>query len=130
MNNYKYEILTDGTIKITRYLGNDINITIPQYIDHYLVTAIGMEIFLENDDGWNIRESLVESIIVPDSVLTIGDFAFSHCYELEKIIIPKSVINIGRDILYDSQTVLYVYENSYALSYAINNHISYVIIKG
>ena len=36
------------------------------------------------------------SVRIPDTVNSIGDYAFNECYSLENIIIPKSVTSIGR----------------------------------
>ena len=38
---------------------------------------------------------LLQSITIPDSVISIGDKAFAVCTALENITIPNSVINIG-----------------------------------
>ncbi len=40
----------------------------------------------------------VEEIIIPDSVVEIGDFAFANCINLKKIRIPKNVKHIGKKI--------------------------------
>lgn len=42
-------------------------------------------------------ESL-ENITIPDSVISIGKGAFSRCYNLESITIPNSVISIGNNM--------------------------------
>ena len=39
---------------------------------------------------------LVKDLIIPDSVTSIGDYAFSGCTELSSVIIPDSVTSIGR----------------------------------
>ncbi len=41
----------------------------------------------------------LESIVIPNSVTSIGDCAFASCYRLESIVIPESVTNIG-DIVF------------------------------
>ena len=38
---------------------------------------------------------LLESIIIPTNITTIGDFAFAFCRNLTNITIPESVKNIG-----------------------------------
>lgn len=45
-------------------------------------------------------ESLT-SIIIPDSVTSIGNDAFGECYELINITIPNSVTSIGDGVFYD-----------------------------
>lgn len=37
-----------------------------------------------------------ENVKIPGTVVTIGDYAFQECTEIEKIIIPNSVTSIGR----------------------------------
>lgn len=40
------------------------------------------------------------SVIIPDSVTSIGDYAFSYCIELTSLIIPNSVTSIGKHTFY------------------------------
>ena len=42
-----------------------------------------------------IQENLVEDIVIPDSVTSIGDYAFTNCCNLKSITIPDSVTSIG-----------------------------------
>ena len=46
-------------------------------------------------------DSNIESIIIPDSVKSIGYDAFAYCESLESIIIPDSVKSIGRYAFYE-----------------------------
>ena len=41
------------------------------------------------------RDSQLEIIIIPDTVILIGEYAFSGCTNLKSIIIPRSVKSIG-----------------------------------
>ncbi len=93
--------LKDGKITIT---GCDENasgeVVIPAEIDGYPVTSIGEKAFTtwtEIDGGVTqiTGRSNITSIIIPDSVTSIGDWAFSGCTGLTSINIPNSVTSIG-----------------------------------
>ena len=62
------------------------HITIPTIANGYVVTSIFNSAFYC---------SSVTSFGIPESVTTIGDYAFLECSELNSIFIPKSVISIG-----------------------------------
>ena len=55
-----------------------------------------------NNSG-NGKTSLI-SITLPDSITTIGNYAFSNCSGLTKIIIPKQVTLIGIHAFFSSGT--------------------------
>lgn len=90
-----YNILSEKerTVEITstseRYLGN---IEIPEKIIYaskiYTVTSIGDKAFYFNR---------VESVTIPNSVTSIGAWAFSNCGYLSAVSIGNSVISIGHD---------------------------------
>ena len=64
---------------------------------------------------------------VPDSLLKIGDSAFTGCISLLEIKIPISVKEIGADaFLRCENLVLNVARDSYAAKYAEDNGIPYV----
>lgn len=78
----------------------------------------------------------LKEVEIENGVVSIGKEAFACCDNLEKVIIPDSVTSIGDDIVwtgyywtYDSSHVnyatIYASVNSYAVSYAKANHISY-----
>ncbi len=48
---------------------------------------------------------LVENISVPDTVKSIGDYAFYNCSSLTSITIPNSVTSIGKCALYDCSSL-------------------------
>ena len=39
----------------------------------------------------------LESLVIPDSVTSIGDYAFSDSFSLESLVIPDSVTSIGNE---------------------------------
>ena len=64
---YWYSLLDDGTVEIARYYGNAEKLTIPDTLGEKKVTSIGSGAFLWCDS--------LTSVIIPDSVTTIGNWA-------------------------------------------------------
>ncbi len=91
-NQYEYKILDDNTIKITKYLGNATNITIPTQIDGYTVTALGNYIFAE----YNEHNTTIKKITIPNTVKTI-EASFSYCDSIEQLTIPQSVTSLTQN---------------------------------
>lgn len=153
---FEYTVLDDGTIEITAYLGNAVNLTIPSKIDGYTVSSIGSMAIFDNDT--------IESITVPGTVKTLTNQAIDSCDSLkqvileegvesllwiaivdcpalEKVVIPQSVTfideyAIGYGISSKGGTeekvgnpVIYGYENSAAQKYAAEYGISFALIN-
>ena len=103
-------IVENGTVTILSYLGSDPTVTVPAYVDRYPVTAVA-------DDAF--RGTAVISVILPDTVHTVGWFAFANCPGLTAVILPASVRSIGYGA-FDScpRLTLYCPPDSYAAQYA------------
>ncbi len=84
---FRYEILENGTVEITDYLGGAEKLTIPSQIDGKKVTSIGACAFEE-------CYSLV-SITIPSSVTYIGNYAFYYCESLQSVTIHGNITRIG-----------------------------------
>ena len=82
------EELSDGTLKIDQYAGNDKKYVIPAKIGGKSVTAIDDNAF------WGCDK--LESVTIPNSVTGIGDEAFRVCTSLTSMTIPNGVTEIGR----------------------------------
>lgn len=86
-----YNLYADNTAEVTngwvKYTGE---ITIPTTVTNkdktYTVTKIANKAF---------RGTTITSVSMPNSLMTIGDEAFSDCKELTSISIPEGVISIG-----------------------------------
>src|ERR1035437_10309793 len=93
--------LNNGAVTITGYNGfggaetfpDIIDVTIPDTIDGYPVTSIGYEAF--NDDSSVPGKPTLSSIVIPNSVTSIGVFAVFNCSSLTSVTIPNRVTNIG-----------------------------------
>ncbi len=87
--NFVYTDLDDGTIEITKCNSNG-DVDIPSSIDGKKVTTIGEFAF---SDG-------VTSVSIPESVVTIQDYAFYNCYSLEDIEFSEGLTYIGKEAFY------------------------------
>lgn len=96
---YDYELLDDNTAKITRYFGDGGKVEIPSELDGHTVTAIsGNE--KEYDDEIGVvgafqERDFLTSVTIPDSVESIGDYAFALCEKLENVTFGKNLKKIG-----------------------------------
>ena len=93
-NNYGIWTYTNanGTTTITGYSGPGGAVTIPSEINDLPVTSIGASAFYEC--------RFLTSVTIPDSVTSIGDYAFYAC-SMSSITIPNSVISIGDWAFYE-----------------------------
>ena len=106
---FTYKIENEKAV-ITGYIGSDTAVVVPATISGYPVEKIGEGAF---------KEKNIISVSLPNTVRSIGWFAFSECKKLESAIIPISVTDIGYEAFSgcDSLTV-YVSSGSYAEKYA------------
>ncbi len=103
-------IVENGTVTILSYLGNDPTVTVPAHVDRYPVTAIA-------DDAF--RGTAVTTVIIPETVTSIGWFAFADCRSLTAVILPASVESIGYGAFDGCQALtLITPTDSYAARYA------------
>ena len=89
-----YTLKGDGTYEVSG-LGEctDLNIVIPSKVNGITVTSIGEYAF---DALYHRAECAnIVSIIIPETVTSIADYAFYGCSSLTNIVIPESVTNIG-----------------------------------
>jgi len=82
-----------GTVTITKLLGTDAAVTIPNTIANLPVTSIGDDAFYECNS--------LKTVTIPDSVTSIGSNAFEYCTSLASVTIPDSVTSIG-DLAFES----------------------------
>ena len=100
----------NGNITIISYSGKSTELIIPASINGSPVVAIADNAF---------ESSSLVSVSIPETLKSIGWFAFSGCSKLERIIIPKNVTEIGYSAFCNANNlVIYAPKGSYAYQYA------------
>ena len=107
---WKYEVLSDGTVEIVSYTGKENNINIPKKIEGKTVTSIGAHAFQNR-----IYDGFMATATIPATVNNIESSAFSYG-NIEKIVVSDSNKNYcaKNGVLYtkDMKTLMY-YPNKY-----------------
>lgn len=85
-NDFEYEDFENGSVIITRYRGEDKEVTIPAEIDGKPVRAIGGRAFADCGE--------LESVVISEGVEEIYWDAFKDCKKLKNIVFPESVTSI------------------------------------
>ena len=107
---WEYSVNDDNTVTVTKYIGSDTNVTIPDTIKGKSVTSVGNYVFYYCGTltGVTIPDSVISigdavfnncrsltSLTIGNNVKTIGERTFSQCSKLNHVVIPDSVISIG-----------------------------------
>lgn len=109
--------IENGSATLIAYTGKETDVRIPSHTEGVPVTAIGDRAF-EN----NLQ---IESVAIPDGVLTLGWFAFSGCIRLASVSLPESVRSISYGAFANCNAKLAItctkasYAAAYAASYGI-----------
>ena len=88
----QYEIREDGVI-LTGYRGRDIMLVIPERLEDRPVTVIGKKAFLGAKE--------LQQLFLPESIVSIQDWAFACCSALTTLVLPRKKIDTGQGILKD-----------------------------
>ncbi len=106
---YSYEVLADGTARLTACNDLGETVVLPSTVDGYAVTVIGEMLFLRNGfvktvvipDGVRVieagafQETRVRQVFLPEGLETIEMQAFFACSDLMQLVIPSTVTAIG-----------------------------------
>ena len=115
-------IKENGGITITKYVGKQTNVQIPNKIEQLPVLKIAENAF---------ADTKVKSVTLPSSCIEIDWFAFYGCYALNTIYICSSVYAIGYGAFDGCSKNLTIYceSNSFAQEYAKSFGIKYSIFQ-
>ena len=93
----------DGVNTLIAYLGNATELTLPADYkgENYVIAAYAFK-----------GNTTITSIVIPNSVTSIGEGAFYECTGLTSITIPNSVTSIGEDAFYECDGLKTVYNFS------------------
>jgi hypothetical protein len=92
-----YELSEDGIYAaVVGYNGTDKNVRIASEYKGKPVTNINNQAF---------ENSFIEKIFLPETLLSIGDSAFSCCDKLTSIVIPEDVTAIGEGAFYRCESL-------------------------
>ena len=94
-----YNITGNNTVEVTRSDENNNtysgSVSIPETVTNngteYSVTKIGKSAF---------KGSIVTSVSMPESITSIGQYAFSGCQNLETVALPESLTALGSNAFY------------------------------
>ena len=84
---YTYTLDDDDNATITAYKGNATAIVIPSKLDGYTVVAVGYGVFQNNN---NLR-----AVTIPDTVTSIGGYAFYACKKLSDVSLSANLVSLG-----------------------------------
>ena len=111
---FRYYVNEKNEAVITRYTGGESNVVVPPTLDGHTVTAIAPLAFSSlnssahstslADDGY-IDKNLIISVLLPDTVKTIGKYAFSYNLALKEINIPSGIEMIPADCFYGCKSL-------------------------
>lgn len=89
---YAYTVLDDGTAQMIGYCGTNSSVEYPASIDGYAVTRVGWE-----DSNYDLCPDFVTNIVLPDTVVSIGNYAFGNAESLQSITLGTGLKTIEEE---------------------------------
>lgn len=100
----------EDTVQVVSYFGPEGAVSIPRTLGNRTVIGISERAFLNN--------SRLTSVSVPDTVQTIGAWAFAYCQHLTSVSLPASVNQIGREAFIGSTNLVEINVERDNMAYA------------
>ena len=89
---FTYQALADGTLKLTKYNGSDSAVVIPTVIGEKSVTVLGEALFKAN--------RTMTSVTIPEGITKIENSAFENC-RITAVKLPSTVTKLGANAFYN-----------------------------
>jgi len=96
-NGFRYFLNDESEAVISRYTGGESEVVVPETLDGHTVTQIGtfaLSSFGGDFSDNHIPDTLITSIVLPETIEVLPDYAFSYNYNLKEINIPSKVKTI------------------------------------
>ncbi len=87
---FTYDLDDYNRAIITSYKGNVSALSIPSALDGYDVIGIEGSVFAD--------KTRLRTVIIPEGVTSIGNDAFSGCYNLARVELPSTLTNLGSNV--------------------------------
>ena len=113
-SDFEYDLNKEGTgVVIKNYQGSAEEVVIPSIIEGFPVTELARGAFYSN--------GCIVSVVIPDSILTLGVEVFEWCQSLKTVILPKGIKAIPEGFFKNSSlesitipdSVLIIYRNAF-----------------
>ncbi|MBQ2828935.1 MAG: leucine-rich repeat domain-containing protein [Clostridia bacterium] len=120
---FEYYLNEKSEAVISRYIGKEKNVTVPKTLDNHTVTTIAplgfsslsfIDVSAEGyrykeGEKWYIVTNNLLSVTLPDTIKTIGDYAFAYNGSLEKVNIPSGVSEIPQECFFGCKKMVNMY---------------------
>ncbi|MEE1011525.1 MAG: leucine-rich repeat protein [Acutalibacteraceae bacterium] len=100
---------TGNDAEVWKYLGDEVDVVVPEVIDGLTVRAIGQEAFTDDASNKTVKINYknpnlanIESVVLPDTVTSIYASAFDNCTKLKHIELPDELYSIGESAFRDT----------------------------
>ena len=128
----------ENVLYLNRYVGKAYFLELPAWIDeldeYAFMNCYTIETVEFNSPITSIPEGAffncvsLEYLFLPDSVTSIENDAFSQCRSLRKLLVPQSVVSIQYSAFQGMQATIYVYPDSFALSWCEENEWGHTVL--
>jgi len=105
---FRFIVTGDSTCALVEYLGDSTDVSIPETVMGYAVTAIQGHVFEEKDiyrvsipdtvveiGDYAFFKTRLESVTLPAHLAVLGDRAFWNCNGLQTVTLPAALTSIG-----------------------------------